>query len=52
MSGDILDFEADELEEFIQKYMEFDRGVQNPKESFRYFRVRGRDSTNTRSSTS
>lgn len=30
MSGDILDFEADELEEFIQKYMELDRGVQQP----------------------
>lgn len=28
MSDDILDFEADELEEFIQKYMQLDREVQ------------------------
>lgn len=34
MSGDILDFEADELEAFIQKYMELDRGVQQPKGIF------------------
>lgn len=34
MSGDIFDFEAEELEEFIQKYMELDRGVQRPKGIF------------------
>lgn len=34
MSGDILDAEADELEAFIQKYMELDRGVQRPKGIF------------------
>lgn len=34
MSEDIFDFEAEELEEFIQKYMELDRGVQQPKGIF------------------
>ena len=34
MSGDIIDFEAGELKEFIQKYMELDRGVQQPKGIF------------------
>jgi hypothetical protein len=34
MSGDIFDLEADELEEFIRKYMRLDRGVQQPKGIF------------------
>lgn len=34
MSGDILDFEPEELEEFIQKYMELDRGGQQPNGIF------------------
>lgn len=34
MSGDVFDFEVDELKEFIQKYIELDRGVQQPKGIF------------------
>ena len=34
MSKDTIDLEADELEAFIRKYMEVDRGVQRPKGIF------------------
>lgn len=34
MSRDSLDFEVDELEAFIQKYLELDRGAQRPKGIF------------------
>lgn len=34
MSGDVFDFEADELEAFIEQYLELDRGAQRPKGVF------------------
>lgn len=38
MSGDPLDIEVDELEAFVQKYLELDRGVQQPAGIFSILR--------------
>lgn len=53
MSGDVLDFKAEELEEFIQRYMELDRGGAAAEGYFfRYFRGQGSGSINMRLRTS